>query len=243
MLGPWVEELSRADAVVNLAGESIFGRWTDEKKRRLRSSRVDTSRLVAEAFAAAKRRPLLLLQGSAVGYYGDTADRTVDESAPAGADFLARLTAEWEGASASVERLGVRRPILRSGIVLSRQGGALRPMAVPSAPSSRSARRRAAVVPWIHQADEVGAIRFCSSPAATGPSTVAPEPARNGDLSRAVGKAGTSSWLPAPKLDLRLALGELGETLLAASAQAGAAAGARFQISFRPSTALADLLG
>jgi len=217
-LGPWVEELSRADAVVNLAGESIFGRWTAAKKRRLEESRVDTSRLVAEAFAVATRRPLLLVQGSAIGYYGDTGDREIDESAPAGDDFLAHLAVAWEAASASVEKLGVRRPILRTAVVLSRGGGALRPLATAfrafvGGPLGDGRQW----MPWVHEADEVGAIRFLlESPAASGPyNVVAPEPVRNGDFSRAVGKAlGRPSWLPAPKAAVRLALGELAETLL-----------------------------
>jgi uncharacterized protein (TIGR01777 family) len=249
-LGPWVDELASSDAVVNLAGESIFGRWTAAKKARLRSSRVDTSRLVAEAFAAARRRPLVLVQASAVGYYGgDSGDRVVDEGSPAGSDFLARLSVDWEAASAAVEPLGVRRPVVRTGLVLSRRGGALVPLrrafrAFAGGPLGDGRQW----TPWIHEADEVGAIRFLlESPAATGPfDLVAPEPVRNGDFSRAVGRAlGRPSWLPAPRPAVRLLLGELADALLAGQRAVPSrlqAIGFRFRF---PSldAALADLLG
>jgi uncharacterized protein (TIGR01777 family) len=216
-LGPWVEELAAADAVVQLAGESIFGRWSAARKRRIRDSRVDGSRLVAEAFAAVRRRPAVLVQASAVGYYGDTGEVEVTEEAPRGDDFLAGVVAEWEGASAAVEALGVRRPLLRTGIVLSREGGALRllrlaHLAFLGGPLG-SGRQW---TPWIHEADEVGAIRFLlEHPQATGPFNLAsPAPARNRELSAEVGRAlGRPSWLPVPRWPLRLAAGELADAL------------------------------
>ena len=247
-LGPWVEELSRAEGVVNLAGESIFGRWTVAKKARIRASRVETSRLVAEAFAAVKRRPLVLVQGSAVGYYGDTNEAVIDESAAAGSDFLAGVSREWEAASSSVEALGVRRPIVRTSIVLSRRGGALKPLtlafrAFAGGPLGDGKQW----MPWIHEADEVGAIRFLlESPAATGPfNLVAPEAVRNADVARAIGKVlRRPSWLPAPKVGVRLLLGELGETMLASQHAVPArllALGFRFRFPTL-AAALGDLL-
>lgn len=248
-LGPWVEELSRCEGVVNLAGESIFGRWTAAKKARIRASRVETSRLVAEGFATVKRRPLVLVQGSAVGFYGDTGEAVVDESAPPGSDFLARVGVEWESASASVEALGVRRPIVRTSIVFSRRGGALKPLALAF---------RAFVggklgdgrqwMPWIHEADQVGAIRFLlESPAATGPfNLTAPEAARNVDVGRALSQAlHRPSWLPAPRPGVRLLLGELAETMLASERVVPArllALGFRFRFPTLEA-ALAELLG
>ena len=217
-LGAWVDEVAAADAVVQLAGESIFGRWTAERKRRIRASRVEGSRLVAAAIAAAPRRPGVLVQGSAIGYYGDRGDAVVTEATPAGSDFLAEVAREWEAASASVEALGVRRPLARTGIVLSRGGGAL--------PLMRLAFRGFAGgplgsgrqwMPWIHEADEVAALQFLvERPEAAGPyNLVAPEPLTNRDFSRAVGRAlGRPSWLPAPRLGLRAVLGELGDVLL-----------------------------
>jgi uncharacterized protein (TIGR01777 family) len=247
-LGPWVEELGKAEGVVNLAGESIFGRWTEAKKRRLWASRVETSRLVAAAFGTVRRRPLVLVQGSAVGYYGNTGERPVDEHAPAGDDFLARLAVDWEEASAAVERLGARRPIARTGIVLSRRGGAMKPLvrAHRAFVGGRLGDGRQPM-PWIHEDDEVGAIRFLlESPQATGPfNLVAPEPKSNGELSRALARAlRRPSLLPVPKLAVRLALGELGESLLGGQRAVPArlaALGFRFRF---PSleAALADLL-
>jgi uncharacterized protein (TIGR01777 family) len=248
-LGPWVDELSRVEGVVNLAGESIFGRWTEGKKARIRASRVETSRLVAEAFSAVKRRPLVLVQGSAVGCYGDAGEAVVDESAPRGSDFLADVCREWEAASASVEGLGVRRPIVRTSIVFSRGGGALKPLALGfraflGGPLGDGRQW----MPWIHEADEVGAIRFLlESPAATGPfNLVAPEAVRNAELARAIGKAlRRPSWLPAPKVGVRLLLGELGETMLAGQHAVPArlqSLGFRFRFPTLDA-ALADLLG
>lgn len=248
-LGPWVEELSRCDGVVNLAGESIFGCWTAAKKARIRASRVETSRLVAEAFAAVKRRPLVLVQGSAVGCYGDSGEAVVDESAPLGDDFLARVCREWEAASAPVEALGVRRPIVRTGIVFSRGDGALKPLQLAfRAFAGGKLGDGKQWMPWIHEADEVGAIRFLlESPAATGPfNLVAPEAVRNADVARAIGKAlHRPSWLPAPKVGVRLLLGELGETLLTGQHAVPArlqALGFRFRFATLEG-ALADLLG
>ena len=218
-LGAWVEEVAAADALVQLSGESLLGRWTEEKKRRLASSRVDTSRLLAEAVGSVRRRPGVFVQGSAVGYYGDTGDAEVAEGSPPGSGFLADLAARWEAASAAVAGLGLRRPIARTGIVLAREGGALGPMALAhrllvGGPLGDGRQW----TPWIHLADEVGALRFLiEHPQATGPfDLVAPEPARNRDLSRAIGRAlGRPSWLPVPRWPLRLAAGELADAVFA----------------------------
>ena len=249
-LGGWVDEVAGADGVVQLAGESIFGRWTAGRKQRIRDSRVTGSRLVAEGIAAAPRRPRVLVQGSAVGFYGgDRGDAPVDEETSAGEDFLAAVACEWEAASEGVEALGVRRPVARTGIVLSRDGGALPLMrlafkAFTGGPLG-SGRQW---MPWIHEADEVGAIRFLlEDPQATGPyNLVAPEPATNRDFSAAVGEAlGRPSWLPAPGWGMRLALGELGDVLLGGQRARPArllAAGYRFRFP-ELGGALADLLG
>src|SRR6185436_3035221 len=248
-LGPWVDELSRADAVVNLAAEDVLARGVAHSIARSRAMRVETSRLVADAFAAVKRRPLVLVQGSAVGWYGDTGEKVVDESAPPGNDFLGRTCVEWESASASVEALGVRRPIVRTSIVFSRRGGALKPLALSfRAFLGGKLGDGRQWMPWIHEADEVGAIRFLlESPAATGPfNLVAPEAVRNADVACAIGKVlRRPSWLPAPKLGVRLLLGELGGTMLAGQRAVPArlqSLGFRFRFPTL-ATALADLLG
>jgi uncharacterized protein (TIGR01777 family) len=247
-LDAWVEEVAEADAVVQLAGESIFGRWTPAKKRRLVSSRVQSSRLLAEACAAVRRRPAVFVQGSAIGYYGDRGDDVVDEAAPPGEGFLPDLAEEWEAASATVEALGLRRPVVRTGLVLSRAGGALpllrlAHLAFAGGPLGRGRQW----VPWIHQADQVGAIRFLlEHPQATGPfNLVAPTPARNGELSRELAaRLHRPSWLPAPAFAMRLVLGELADSLLTGQrAQPAAllALGYRFRFP-ELAGALADLL-
>jgi uncharacterized protein (TIGR01777 family) len=247
-LGAWVEEVAGADAIVQLAGESIFGRWTAAKKRRLASSRVASSRLLAEACAAVRRRPAVFVQGSAIGFHGDRGDEVVDETTPAGEGFLADLAVEWEAASAAVEALGIRRPVVRTGLVLARDGGALpllrlAHLAFAGGPLGRGRQW----VPWIHQADEVGAIRFLlEHPQATGPfELVAPEVVRNGELSRQLATLlRRPSWLPAPAFAVRLMLGELAESLLGgqrARPAALLALGYRFRFPGL-AAALADLL-
>lgn len=248
-LGAWVEEVAAADAVVQLSGESIFGRWTEGKKRRMATSRIDSSRLLAEAVAAVRRRPGVFVQGSAVGYYGDTGEADVTEERGPGAGLMADLAARWEAASAAVESLGVRRPILRTGVLLARESGAL--------PILRLAHRALVGgplgdgrqwMPWIHLADEIGAIRFLlEHPQATGPfNLAAPEPARNRELARAVGRAvHRPSWLPAPLWPLRLAAGELADFLAGGQRALPArllSLGYRFRFPTLQA-ALADLLG
>ncbi len=217
--GDWARLLDESTVVVHLAGDPIaVGRWTDEKKRRIRQSRVESGRAVLEAIRQAKSKPRALLQGSAVGYYGDSGDEVVTETHPPGDDFLARVCVEWEGSTAEVAALGVRRPVLRTGIVLSNEGGALPRMALPfrmlaGGPLGNGRQW----FPWIHEADEVGAIRFLIEHAdADGPfNLTAPEPLTNRDLSRAMGEVlHRPSFAPAPGFALRFLLGEMADALL-----------------------------
>jgi uncharacterized protein len=245
-----VGDLLHADtAVVHLAGESIAeGRWTAEKKRRIRESRVRSSEAVAAAIRDAKEKPRVLLQGSAIGYYGPRGPERVTESDLPGEDFLARVCADWEAASAGVESLGVRRALLRTGIVLAREEGALPKMSLPFklfAGGPLGSGRQG--FPWIHLADEVGAIRFLlEQQQATGPfNLVAPNPVSNRDLARALGRVlGRPSFLPAPGFALSLALGEMAGMLLGgqyAVPQRLLALGYRFRFSDLEG-ALRDLL-
>jgi uncharacterized protein (TIGR01777 family) len=215
----WGSLLDEGTAIVHLAGDSVAaGRWTDEKKRRIRQSRVESGRAVLEAIRQAKSRPRALLQGSAVGYYGDCGDEGVDESHPPGDDFLARVCVDWEASTAEAAALGVRRPILRTGIVLSNEGGALPRMALPFrllAGGPLGGGRQ--WFPWIHMADEVGAIRFLiEREDADGPFNLsAPEPLTNRDFGRALGRVlNRPSFAPAPGFALRLLLGEMADALL-----------------------------
>ncbi|HEX6904170.1 MAG TPA: TIGR01777 family oxidoreductase [Thermoanaerobaculia bacterium] len=215
----WSSLLDKDTAIVHLAGDGIAeGRWTDEKKRRIRDSRVESGRAVLAAVREAKEKPRALLQGSAVGYYGPRGDEVVDESAAPGDDFLGRVCVEWEASTAEAESLGVRRPVLRTGIVLTPRGGALPKMAMPfrlGVGGSLGGGRQ--WFPWIHIADEVGAIRFLlEREDARGPfNLTAPNPLTNRDFSRALGRAlRRPSFAFAPAFALRLALGEMAESIL-----------------------------
>ncbi len=213
------QELEGADAVVHLAGENIAaGRWTKARRERIRASRVESSAAVAEAIRLCSQRPTALLQASAVGYYGPRGDEETTETAPPGDDFLSSVCVAWESASAGVERLGVRRPVLRTGVVLSTAGGALPKMMLPfrlfAGGPVGSGRQW---VPWIHIADEVGAIRFLlEHQTATGPyNLVAPGALTNREFSRLLGRVmERPSFLPTPGFALKVALGRMSTIVL-----------------------------
>jgi uncharacterized protein (TIGR01777 family) len=216
----WGELADGALGIVHLAGESVAsGRWTDEKKRRIRDSRIASSRAVLAAVEAAAVKPRFLLQGSAVGFYGDRGDEVLTEDRAPGNDFLAGVCTEWEAVTEPVEALGVRRAVLRTGVVLAAEGGALPKMALPFklGLGGRMGDGRQ-WMPWIHLADEVGAIRFLiDSEEAMGPfNLTAPRPETNRELSRVLARVlHRPSLFPAPRAALRLALGEMAEMLLA----------------------------
>lgn len=215
----WSSRVSGAHAVIHLAGESIAGgRWTASKKRRIVESRVRSTEAVAQAILEAEPKPAVLLQASAVGYYGPRGDGEIDEQSPPGDDFLAETCRSWEAASAVVEVHGVRRVLLRTGVVLSTAGGALPKMMLPfrlfAGGPLGSGRQW---LPWIHIADQVGAILWLlDNDDATGPyNLTAPSPLTNRDFGRALGQAlHRPSFLPTPGIALRLALGEMADLLL-----------------------------
>jgi hypothetical protein len=215
----WAPLLDGDTAIVHLAGESIAaGRWTESRKRRIRESRVESGRAVLAAIRQAKEKPKTLLQGSAVGIYGPCGDEVVTEAHPPGTDFLADVCVDWEASTAEAETLGARRAVLRTGVVLSGDGGALPKMSLPfrlGAGGPLGGGRQ--WLPWIHLADEVGAIRFLlEREDARGPfNLTAPQPLTNRDFSRALGKAlHRPSLAPAPGFALRLVLGEMAGMLL-----------------------------
>jgi uncharacterized protein (TIGR01777 family) len=216
----WGSLADGAEAIVNLAGESIAaGRWTPERKRRIRDSRLNAGRAVLEAVQAAADRPQVVVQASAVGYYGPCGDEEITEQTPPGDDFLAQaVVVEWEASTAPVEALGVRRAVIRTGVVLSKDGGALPRLLLPfkllAGEPLGSGRQW---FPWIHIADEVRAIRFLiDSQAADGPFNLsAPNPLTNAEFSRALGRVlGRPSFLPTPTPVLRLLFGEMATVLL-----------------------------
>jgi uncharacterized protein (TIGR01777 family) len=157
----WGMLVNEMDVVVNLAGKSLSSwPWTKAAKQEFRDSRVNAGRAVVEAFTAAGHRPRVLVQSSGINHYGLDGD-LADESTPPAADFLARLTVDWEGATRPVEDLGVRRVVTRSAVVLGRGEGLLPLMALPvrlfvGGPLANGKQ----AMPWIHVADEVGAVRF-----------------------------------------------------------------------------------
>ncbi len=242
--------IAGADAVVHLVGEGIAdGRWTAERRRRILDSRVRSTSALVEALGTVDDRPAALLQSSAVGYYGDRGDEVLTEASEPGSGFLSDVCIAWEEASAGAEALGVRRVLLRTGVVLANEGGALPKMVLPfrlfaGGPVGDGRQW----MPWIHIADEVGAIaHLLAEPAASGPfNLAAPEPATNREVSRAIGRVlGRPSLLPAPAFALKLALGDMSQLLLNSQRVVPQALGDT-DYAFRfaaVEAALADLLG
>ena len=215
----WQDLADGATAIVNLAGESIAaGRWTAARKQRIAASRQQAGAAVVQAVAGATTRPQVVIQASAVGYYGPRGDETITEDSAAGDDFLAQVCVPWETSTEEVERLGVRRAIIRTGIVLSRDGGALPRMMLPfrlfaGGPLGSGHQG----FPWIHHADEVSAIRWLiEREDASGPfNLAAPETLTNAEFGRVLGRVmRRPSFMPTPGFALRLVLGELSTLLL-----------------------------
>lgn len=219
----WAERLAPGAALLNLAGEGIAaGRWSAGRKRRIAASRVDSgAAMVAAARLASAdgRAPAVLAQASAVGYYGDGGDREVTEDQPPGDGFLATVSRDWEASTAAAAALGVRRVMLRTGIVLAREGGALaKLLPVFRAGLGGPLGGGRQWFPWIHLADEVAAILFLlADPGAEGAYNLcAPRPVTNRDFARALGRRlHRPALLRVPAPLLRLVLGEMASSLLA----------------------------
>ncbi len=251
----WGPLVNGADAIVNLAGASIAGegflpaRWTEARKRIIRDSRVNAGAAFCEAITQANKRPSVLLQASAVGYYGThRADVDITEESPPGSDWLAQVCRDWEESTLAVEAMGVRRVLLRTGIVLSFESGALQRMALPfrmyaGGPLGNGRQP----FPWIHPADQVGAMRFLlrDSGAAGAFNLCAPAPLTNGQFSRVLGAAlRRPSLLPVPGFLFRAMFGEVATVVLEgqwALPQRLQASGYEFRFA-QAGDALADLL-
>jgi uncharacterized protein len=214
--------LGRVDAVVHLSGAPVAGgRWTAARKEVLRASRIGSTAALVRALLAADARPATLLAGSAIGWYGDTGDRAVDETAPAGSGFLSLLVRDWEAAAGPAAAAGLRVVNLRSGVVLSRSGGMLAPLLLPFR-LGLGARIGAGsqYLSWISIADHVRAVSFLlGRPDISGPvNLTAPVPATNAEFTRALGAAvHRPALLTIPGWAVRLALGELATELLGSS--------------------------
>jgi uncharacterized protein (TIGR01777 family) len=223
----WGPLVDGADAVVNLAGETIggthlgevfFQRWSASKKQRILESRVRAGRAVVEAIRTAKKKPSMLLQMSAVGIYGPHGDEDLDESCPPGTDFLAGVCQAWEQSTDEVERLGVRRVTVRTGLVLSLNGGlfpvVLLPFRLFAGGPIGSGRQGFS---WVHVEDHRRALRFLVEHSETDGvyNLTAPAPVSNAEMGRAVAKALHRPYgFPTPAFLLRLVLGEKASLVL-----------------------------
>jgi uncharacterized protein (TIGR01777 family) len=208
-----------ADVAVNLAGVGVGDhRWSEDYRKLIRSSRVNSTQTLARAVAAAARPPRVLLNASAVGYYGDTGDGEVDESGPAGSGFFPEVCRAWEAATAAAEEAGIRVAHLRTGPVLGPGGGLLGPM-LPlyklglGGPLGNGRQW----MPWISLADMLGAIEFLLTADVTGAvNLTAPAPVRNKEFARTLGRLlRRPAVLPIPALVLRVVIGEFGREAVA----------------------------
>jgi len=216
--GAWQDSVKGQDCIINLAGTSLFSRWTPEAKKLIRESRISTTRNIVDAIEPSEGKDVALFSTSAVGYYGFHGDEELAEESPPGDDFLARVAVDWENEALKAEGKGARVAITRFGIVLGEKGGALAQM--------MSIFRKYLGGPlgsgkqwfsWIHMGDLVGAFVFLMAHGeVSGPvNLTAPNPVRNEELARAIGKAmHRPSFLPAPGFMLKLVLGEFGSVLL-----------------------------
>jgi len=215
------ESVSGFDTVVHLAGESIVGRWTEAKKRRILQSRVQGTRNLAEALAAVPQRPRLLISASAIGYYGDRGNEVLNEESAPGAGFLPDVCREWEAATGAAVDAGIRTVQMRTGVVLSAAGGALRKMLPPfkMGVGGRIGDGQQ-WMSWIDVQDMVGAIHhILKSDLLQGPvNMVAPKPVTNAEFTATLASVlSRPAIFPMPAFVVKLAFGEMGETVLLGS--------------------------
>lgn len=233
----WVDAVRGADAVINLAGESIAdGRWTPARKEALERSRVATTGSLVDACRAVETPPSVFVSASAVGYYGPRGDEKIDETVDAGEDFLARLCVAWEAEAERVREAGIRLVQPRIGVVLAAGGGALERMVIPfnlfvGGPIGSGKQW----LSWVHREDVVALlIDSLTNEKMQGPMNVtAPDARTMADFSRALGAAlRRPSWIPVPGFAMRIVLGEMADMLLTGQRcvpSAAEAAGYRFR--------------
>ena len=220
----WGSLVEGADAVVNLAGENLGGgaffptRLTNERKQIIRLSRLNAFQAIYEAVHAARVKPKVLIQASAIGYYGALGDEPVDETGAGGKDFMARVLQEVEQTSESIISLGVRRVVIRSGVVLTKHGGALYRLLLPfklfvGGPMGNGRQ----VLSWIHLDDEVKAIRFLIENQETSGiyNLTAPNPVTNAEMGKTIARVMRRPYyLPVPGFAMRLLFGEVAAVVL-----------------------------
>ena len=217
--GGWVGVVDGADAIINLTGELIAGkRWTRRQKDVILASRVESTRALVTAIEHAQKKPSVLINNSAVGFYGDVPDGDVSETAPAGTDFLAQVCLNWEAEALVAKKFGVRVVTPRLGVVLAPRGGALARLVVPFrffAGGYVGTGRQ--WFPWIHIDDLIGGFVFLlAHPSVEGPvNFVAPHAVTMKEFARTLGEVmHRPSWTSVPSFVLRIALGEMAEMLL-----------------------------
>lgn len=218
----WGGYAEGASAIINLAGENLSsGRWDKKRKKKILESRLQAGKAVVDAVKSARRKPGVVIQASAVGFYGSRGDEVLDEASEPGSGFLADVVREWERSTAEIEAFGVRRVVIRTGLVLGPEGGALPRLVLPfrfflGGPLG-SGRQW---VSWIHIQDEVQAILYLMEhPELKGVfNLTSPHPLRNRDFGRKIGEAvKRPSWFPVPAFLLRWLYGEMAEETILSS--------------------------
>jgi uncharacterized protein (TIGR01777 family) len=212
-LGDWVSILESADAVINLAGENIgSGRWTNVKKQKILESRIKSGKILTAAFKSVQTPPRLLIQSSAIGIYGTSLDEVFDEDSQLGWDWLAQIGKAWEGSTVDVEALGVRRVVVRTGVVLDKNGGAFPLIYLPFqyyiGGKLGSGQQW---VSWIHLQDVIRAVEsILEDESIVGViNLTSPNPVTNAEFGKTIAMVtGRPYWLPVPGFALRFLLGE-----------------------------------
>ncbi len=211
-------KLEGVDAVVHLAGETIAAHWTPSRKRRIHESRIRGTHVLSEALRQLDHQPQVLVSGSAIGFYGDRGEEVVTEESPAGSGFVADVCRDWEAATEPASRVGIRVVHLRTGVVLSSQGGALAKMLPPfrmGVGGKIGSGRQ--YFSWVSMDDVVSAVQFIlRTPALAGPlNMVSPNAATNLEFTKALGKVlSRPTIFPLPSFVVRLLFGQMGEEVL-----------------------------
>jgi len=211
--------LEGLDAVIHLAGESISAlRWTDEKKKAIRDSRVHGTRTMIEAFARLEKKPKVFISASAIGFYGDRGDEEMTETSSVGDTFLSEVSKEWESESRRAEDMGIRTVLLRNGIVLSKDGGALATMMTPFKLGVGGVVGSGKQwMSWVSLDDAVGIVDYAleNENLRGAVNVVSPNPVTNEEFTKTLGEVlYRPTFLPLPEFAVNLVFGEMGDALL-----------------------------
>lgn len=214
--GQWQDKIKSAEAVINLTGKNIFGYWTSKYKAQIYQSRVLTTKNIVDALPDGKKT--VLLNTSAIGYYGDRGEDSLSESEPAGTDFLAKVCVDWENSALKAEKKGSRVVLMRFGVVLGKNGGALKKM-LPAFSLGLGGPLGKGVqwFPWIHLDDLLNAVLlFIKDESISGPvNLVAPGAVRHREFASALGQVlNRSAFMPAPAFMIKTLMGEMGGSFL-----------------------------